>query len=226
MGYSKFLGSDPFAGAVFKRVLAGLTLAGVAALLIPKGADVVWINSRHHGLLDYFFSAITLLGDGIWILPALAIVLFIRFEYAIQFMLSGVLCGALVSLGKRVLFAGAGRPITLLDHSLLHFVEGVKVHSHHSFPSGHTATAFVVAVGLAIYLKNKHATIVLLLLACLVGYSRMYLLQHFLVDVVGGAAIGVISVYTVYAIKPFHSKKWARQKLQVGKRKQLEPVQN
>jgi membrane-associated phospholipid phosphatase len=34
--------------------------------------------------------------------------------------------------------------------------------------------------------------------ACLVGYSRVYLSQHFLIDAVTGSAIGVIVVLVYY----------------------------
>ncbi|MDP4276824.1 MAG: phosphatase PAP2 family protein, partial [Bacteroidota bacterium] len=37
-----------------------------------------------------------------------------------------------------------------------------------------------------------------LLLACLVGYSRLYLLQHFLTDVVAGSLIGMVSAAFCY----------------------------
>jgi membrane-associated phospholipid phosphatase len=198
----------------------------VTSMVIPKGAAVVWINSHHTKTLDYFFAAITLLGDGLWVIPVLLYLLFVRFAYVLQFAFASILCGALVSLGKRILFTDAGRPITYLDNSLLHFVEGVKVHTHHSFPSGHTATAFTIAVALSLYLKNRNATVVLLVLATLVGYSRIYLLQHFLLDAAAGACIGSFSVLLMYYLNPFARKSWTQQNLQLKLSKQLEPSQN
>lgn len=86
----------------------------------------------------------------------------------------------------------------MLDNSLLHFVPNVDVHSFHSFPSGHTATMFCFAVLLSLLLRKRWISIVLLVLAVLVGYSRIYLLQHFLMDVAVGAAVGVIVTWAVW----------------------------
>jgi undecaprenyl-diphosphatase len=60
-----------------------------------------------------------------------------------------------------------------------------------SFPSGHTASAFAMATIFALYLKRNYLSISLLLTAFLIGYSRIYLGHHFLVDVLVGAIIGI-----------------------------------
>jgi membrane-associated phospholipid phosphatase len=58
----------------------------------------------------------------------------------------------------------------------------------HSFPSGHTATAFAGATMLAVYLPRYRVP--LLALACLVGLSRLYNGVHYATDVIAGAALG------------------------------------
>jgi membrane-associated phospholipid phosphatase len=61
----------------------------------------------------------------------------------------------------------------------------------HSFPSGHTATAFVSACFL--WLRYGYCYgIAMLVLASFVGYSRIYSHSHYLRDVVAGALIGFI----------------------------------
>jgi membrane-associated phospholipid phosphatase len=78
-------------------------------------------------------------------------------------------------------------------------VTGIDQLSVHSFPSGHTVTAFSTALVLAYWCKNKLWGLPLLLLAALVGYSRMYLSQHFFEDVTAGSVIGVVvTVMWVY----------------------------
>jgi undecaprenyl-diphosphatase len=57
-----------------------------------------------------------------------------------------------------------------------------------SFPSGHTITAFSVAVSLSFFYPNLAAG--LLFCAISVGASRVVLGMHFLSDVLAGAAIG------------------------------------
>jgi len=57
-----------------------------------------------------------------------------------------------------------------------------------SFPSGHTITAFAVAVSLSLFYPSL--TIGLLFCAASVAASRILLGMHFLSDVLAGAAIG------------------------------------
>ncbi len=77
-------------------------------------------------------------------------------------------------------------------------VPGVTVHMHNSFPSGHTATAFAMFTILALIAKSKATQLYWLLLAVLVGISRMYLAQHFMEDVTAGATIGFVVSLIVY----------------------------
>ncbi len=160
------------------------------SLLIEKGNEVLLINGHDSDFADYFFRLITNLGDGIVFLPILLGLLFIRFYYSFIGIAIWVCHGLFCAFAKRVLFASARRPKAILDNDLLHFVPNVDVYSAYSFPSGHTATIFGLAVFLSLIIKNRFASILLLAIALLVGYSRIYLLQHFLIDVVAGAFIG------------------------------------
>ncbi|MCK4921460.1 MAG: phosphatase PAP2 family protein, partial [Bacteroidales bacterium] len=72
-------------------------------------------------------------------------------------------------------------------------VPGIELHSHHSFPSGHTATAFALFFGLSLFVKNQWYKSSLLLFATLIGYSRIYLGQHFPADVIAGSVIGIFT---------------------------------
>jgi membrane-associated phospholipid phosphatase len=84
-----------------------------------------------------------------------------------------------------------------------HAIPDFLYYEYHSFPSGHTASAFALATLLSFSIKNKPiASIGLLGAACLVGFSRTYLSQHFLVDVCAGSLIGVSSVYLLRAAIP------------------------
>ena len=60
-----------------------------------------------------------------------------------------------------------------------------------SFPSGHSAGAFLVASVASIYMP--HAAPLLLLWACGVGYSRVALGVHYPGDVLAGAALGCLA---------------------------------
>jgi undecaprenyl-diphosphatase len=67
-----------------------------------------------------------------------------------------------------------------------------------SFPSGHTITAFAVAISLAHFYPDL--TLGLLFCALSVAASRILLGMHFLSDVVAGAAIGTLLAIATTAI--------------------------
>lgn len=64
-----------------------------------------------------------------------------------------------------------------------------------SFPSGHTSTAFALATNLSIQYKKWYIAVPCYAWAASVGYSRMYLGEHYPTDVLAGAAIGIGSAY-------------------------------
>ncbi len=197
----------------FLAALALLLVAG--SILIPKGNEVLWVNGNHSPFQDWFFSRATLLGEGLVLIPIFIVLLFVRFQYALAFVLVTISNGIIISFFKRVIFSDLKRPITFLDNSLLHFVHGVSVHSSYSFPSGHTATAFAIATALALCIKKKSWTIILLFVALLVGYSRIYLLQHFLIDVTAGALIGAATPVLVMELNALKKKPWTQQRIQI-----------
>jgi membrane-associated phospholipid phosphatase len=181
---------------------------------IDKGQDVLWINGHHHPLLDNFFKTVTYLGNGLIFLPFLILTSFIRFKYSFVVLIVHITHGLIVSIFKRILFPALERPRKFLDSDLLHIVPGVDVHGSHTFPSGHTATAFCAALLIALIAKNKILSAFALLLALLVGYSRIYLGQHFLTDVAAGAVIGCFTTYiTWHAMENNREPIWMNRKI-------------
>ena len=64
-----------------------------------------------------------------------------------------------------------------------------------SFPSGHTSTAFALATSMSIQYKKWYVVVPCYAWAASVGYSRMYLGEHYPTDVLAGAAVGIGSAY-------------------------------
>ena len=67
-----------------------------------------------------------------------------------------------------------------------------------TFPSGHTALAFAAFAALAAFFPRGRWWF--LILACLVGLSRMLMGEHFLSDVIAGAGVGYASGALLLAI--------------------------
>lgn len=67
-----------------------------------------------------------------------------------------------------------------------------------SFPSGHTATAFALFTGISLFVRNRRIKVGMFFPALAVAFSRIYLMQHFLSDVLVGSLIGVAAALVVY----------------------------
>lgn len=193
-----------------------LLLILAAAMLIPKGTDVLWVNGNHNDFSDRFFTFITYGGDGKIFVPLVAILLFVRFSYVLTALVTWMGHGLICSLLKRLVFPSALRPAGAIDNDVLYFVPGVDVHTNYSFPSGHTATAFCFAILLALLVRKRIVFYVLIAFALIVAYSRIYLLQHFLIDVVGGALIGaMIAFATWYLFETYGRAEWLGRRLEI-----------
>ena len=96
----------------------------------------------------------------------------------------------------------------LFETYKLHLVEGVKLHSLQSFPSGHTATAFNLFIMLAFIVKSNTMKLLFFVMAALVAYSRVYLSQHFVLDITAGSVIGIIVMALVFVWFEKLNKNW------------------
>lgn len=189
--------------------LGMLLFSGIILLLISgKAASFIALNSYHPFLLNVFFVNYTFVGDGIFALGLIAVLLFYfkQKQQAYTLLISFLISGIAVQIIKNLV--DSPRPHLFFEPGqYLYFIDGVTLANHHSFPSGHTTTAFAIATVLVMFFENKNRQWLILLGAALVGYSRIYLAQHFLLDVIIGAAIGtgsgVLAVFINAKAKAF-----------------------
>jgi membrane-associated phospholipid phosphatase len=69
-----------------------------------------------------------------------------------------------------------------------------------SFPSDHATGAFALAVGVWMY--DRIAGTLLLVLAAILAFARVYVGTHYPGDVAGGAAIGAATAVALYLLPP------------------------
>lgn len=132
-------------------------------------------------------------------LPELAMIVFVvilsLFHERRTFLSAVVamsICGLSILLFKNVIFPDFDRPFQWLNGQQItfHRVEGIRLHSNGSFPSGHTMAAFC-SLGLAGFIsKSGWLQFAFFILAVLSAYSRVYTAQHYLMDVYAGAMAG------------------------------------
>ncbi len=179
----------------------GLSLLLITSplLWLEYGQLVRWVNGQHTPALDVLMRNLTYFGDGAIFVPVVLALLFVRYYYALVVSVTGLVHGLLVNFFKKIVFTDSPRPTQFFnDETGLHVVEGVRLHCWQAFPSGHTTTAFALALALALLIRHRGITLALLVLACVAGISRMYLLLHFFVDVYAGAALGMCSAALVW----------------------------
>ncbi|RCH56542.1 hypothetical protein DJ568_01400 [Mucilaginibacter hurinus] len=197
----------------FIPYLIVLSACLVVKLLFTREEIYFTVNSYYTRAADQFFRYFTNFGDGL-LTVTIAVVLALFYNYRKAFLL--ITSYGVTSILAQILkhFFDAPRPKLFFADELtrIHFVDDMFVPSLHSFPSGHSVTAFSTAVVLTYFCRQRAWGLVFLVIAVVTGYSRMYLSAHFFEDVVAGSIIGVI--VTAFWLswldsKPFlHGHKW------------------
>lgn len=173
--------------------LALLCLAIVFYFYQEHGDFVLWLNSLHNPIWDFFFKYWTYTGHGVFFTIIAIGLIFLNKRFGLVLSLIGITIGGITAFFKEVLFDEAPRPRIFFEgQKLLDFVDGVNVLSFHSFPSGHAMGVFGLATFFSLMLQNNKYSMLLLTGASFTAISRIYLAQHFLIDIMAGSLAGVI----------------------------------
>ena len=188
----------------FWIVLAGL-LAGHGLLFIDATFILRCINGMHTPWLDLFMVWSTRLVQAPLIIFLLVLIgVFVNKRAFVLSLISFTVAGLSAQALKRFVFSDRLRPHAVLDYETWHRVEGFALAENFSFPSGHSAVAFAIALSVVVSASSKAVNGIALCIALLIGFSRMYLLMHFYHDVFAGMLLGLLSAGIVYRLLGRH----------------------
>ncbi len=155
------------------------------------------IQNTHADWLNAVIHAMTTIMGGygqIWLVVAIALLIPKKTRWCgLAILISYALVFVVGQFGLKDLIARA-RPCQL-DQTVTMLV---KCPSSYSCPSTHTAWAFAAATSIFCYFKKPG--IVVLIIAALIGFSRMYLFVHFPTDVLLGAVMGALLAWLTSAV--------------------------
>src|SRR5258708_5034479 len=170
----------------------------ILLLTVGKAASFVDLNPYHQTTLDSIFIWVTFGGDGLFSVIVIVIFLFMRRWSAATQVTAAFLFSALISQLLKNAFS-MPRPMQFFAPGTYpYFIKNVTHLGFASFPSGHTTSIFALATMLALFTSSQRNKLLCLFMGVLVGYSRIYLGQHFLGDVLMGSCIGMIVAVLVH----------------------------
>ncbi|MCH2033250.1 MAG: phosphatase PAP2 family protein [Tenacibaculum sp.] len=180
---------------VFVTYLLFFILSLVLVSIYNKSDLHLTLNKYHTGFFDWFFKYSTHLGDGAMFGVLVVIFFFINKRMSLVFGIGGLLTLLFTHFFKKIIFKGIPRPAEFLGVENLHIIDGVKMAFWNSFPSGHTMTAFAIFAILCIYFRRCVSQYLWITLAMIAGMSRVYLSQHFLLDIFVGSILGIVIAF-------------------------------
>lgn len=156
-----------------------------------------WFENIRIPVLNECMLAVTRLGEETAFLVAALIVFWCMDKYKGYYVLSVGLTGTVLSQLLK-LICRIPRP-WVRDESFTILEAAREGAGGYSFPSGHTQSAVGTFGAIAASGKNKCVRIVCIVIAVLVGFSRMYVGVHTPADVAVGA---LISLILIFGLKP------------------------
>ena len=158
-------------------------------LLNDQRAALYVFEHWRHQTIEKWLSRTTHLGDSWMSILTMLFLCFIH-PFDLRGILSLTVSHIIVQSIKRTV--ARQRPY---DHNKTIVLYGLPLQDF-SFPSGHSAAAFVMATALSFTWPSFFA--LFYLIALIVGFSRVYLGYHFPTDVAIGMTIGILSTTLVY----------------------------
>lgn len=173
-------------------------LLSLPTLFYDKITIFLFLNTIHHPNIDVVMLFITYCGTGFFTLIVFGVAwLAKKRTLALNILWTFLISGFLVHVLKPLYKAPRPKAIISTD-SYSWFFEGITHSGLTSFPSGHATTIFTLCTLLTLSCRNKFLAMPFFIFAVIVSYSRVYIGQHFMEDVLVGAMLGTLSALAFY----------------------------
>lgn len=165
---------------------------------------LLWVQEHLRSeLLSAFFIPFTTIGNHgeLWIVLGLLLLISPKTRKGgVLGLLSLLLCFLFNDLVLKVLIARS-RPFLVIEA----LTPLVNLPGSHSFPSGHSNSSFAAAFGMMKGTPQRWLKVVLIALAVLMAFSRLYVGVHYPTDVLAGALEGILGSALVWKLldKPY-----------------------
>lgn len=163
-----------------------------------------WYSPRGYTWMSF----ITGWGEGpIFVLVIIAYAFQKAWWRAGEFVAAGILSSLLVQFLKKLVFAPSPRPMGVIEWSQTQLTTDLELPLQFAFPSGHTTTAFVFFTLIALHWRRPAIQVSAAFCAMAVAVSRVYLMAHWITDVMAGAVLGMGIALVVTTVSKRAQKK-------------------
>ena len=166
-------------------------------------AQLIIHERYYHESVYNLMKFITSWGE--WYLFVIAILIY-SFQKswwcAAEFLTAGIISAVVVQFLKKVVFATSPRPMAVINwgDTQLDTGLGIDMPLQFAFPSGHTTTAFIWFALMALHWNRPVLQLFSAFCAIAVAVSRVYLMVHWITDIMAGALLGVAIAVIVHHI--------------------------
>ena len=192
---------------LFLIISLGVLLTCILLIFFLDKPLTIFLHSFKGSIIIHYFDVIGR-GFEINVIPicmsllAISLILFKKkYIFSFSFLLvSDMVCQLLTNLLK--CFSGRSRPFSIIDEDIYTFFGDCQYCD--SFPSGHTSSAFCMAFSIGLLYPSLRP--ILLFYACSVAIARVMTMIHYFSDIVFGAYLAFVMVYSVYFVFNFIKK--------------------
>lgn len=188
----------PFFIVYFIALIIGV----IAMVYTEKGGVIMLLNGQRTPLLDQVFIFLSLAVEVPIFIGLAFLFLFKNYRASLQIGAAGLLT-LITTTTLKALFAHP-RPMQYFQEiDKIDLIQLIPTSPPYlgltSFPSGHTTAAFAMMLSMALIFDKKWVTVTCALMAVGTAISRIYLVNHFVEDVLAGSLLGIGLAMIIHA---------------------------